>query len=205
MYLDLDPSNWPENRRIENHQILSGLAGDTVISSDGLFFEEAPSEETEKMGLVLDADGSQRDAIMQVMKGQNLIIEGPPGTGKSQTISNLIAVALSEGKSVLFVAEKLVALEVVKRRLDAVGLGHFILELHSHKSNKLNFYSALRDRVELEVKLPSEKIKKSIDELENIKSNVNDYLQLLHTPQKVINKSPYIILEKFKIELKRFF
>ncbi len=205
MYLDLDSNNWPDNRKIEDHKILSELSGDSVISSDGLTFEETPAEETEKMGLVLDADGSQRDAITQVMKGNNLIIEGPPGTGKSQTISNLIAVALSEGKSVLFVAEKLVALEVVKRRLDAVGLGHFILELHSHKSNKSNFYSSLRDRVELEVKVPPERIKKNIDELESIKSNVNEYLHLLHTPQKVINKSAYIIFGEVQNRVKDSF
>lgn len=205
MYLDLDPSNWPEDRRIENHKILLELAGDNVVSSDSLAFEEIPADETEKMGLILDADSSQRDAIMQVMKGKNLIIEGPPGTGKSQTIANLIAVALSEGKSVLFVAEKLVALEVVKKRLDAVGLGHFVLELHSHKSNKSNFYASLKDRIEFEVKVPSEQIKKNIDELENIKSNINDYLQILHSPQKIVNKSPYIIFGEVQNRAKKSF
>lgn len=193
MYLDLDPNNWPENKKIEDHKILAELAGDSVISSNGLSFEDIPSYETEKMGLVMDADASQRDAIAQVMKGQNLIIEGPPGTGKSQTIANLIAVALSEGKSVLFVAEKLVALEVVKKRLDAVGLGHFILELHSHKSNKSSFYTSIKDRVDLEVAISPERLRQNINELEFIKSNISDYLEALHTAQMKINKSPYIV------------
>lgn len=193
MYLDLDSNNWPENRKLENHKVLSELAGDSVVSSNSLITEDVPPGETEKMGLVMDADGSQRDAISQVMKGHNIIIEGPPGTGKSQTIANLIAVALSEGKSVLFVAEKLVALEVVKKRLDAVGLGHFILELHSHKSNKSNFYTSLKDRVELELSIPHGTINSSINELEMAKTNIYNYLEVLHTPLNKIEKSPYIV------------
>ena len=69
-------------------------------------------------------------------QGRNLVIQGPPGTGKSQTITNLIAEAIGRGKTVLFVAEKMAALEVVKRRLDAVGLGDACLELHSHKTQQ---------------------------------------------------------------------
>lgn len=205
MYLDLDSNNWPKNRKIEDNKILGELSGDIVSDSQGLSFEELPSDETEKIGLVMDADGSQRDAISQVLKGHNLIIEGPPGTGKSQTIANLIAVALAEGKSVLFVAEKLVALEVVKKRLDRVGLGHFILELHSHKSNKSNFYTSIKDRVELEVSIPHAKLKENINELEMIKSNISNYLEVLHTPQKIINKSPYIIFGEVQNRVRKQF
>lgn len=205
MYLDLDSKNWPEDRKLENHKILQELAGDTLISSDRLSFENIPVNETEKMGLVLDADGTQRDAIAQVMKGRNLIIEGPPGTGKSQTIANLIAIALSEGKSVLFVAEKLVALEVVKKRLDAVGLGHFILELHSHKSNKSDFYNSIKDRVNLEIAISQEDLKQNINELENIKLNISKYLEILHTPYKKIEKSPYIIFGEVQNRVKENF
>ncbi len=64
------------------------------------------------------------------------MIQGPPGTGKSQTITNLIAEAVGSGKKVLFVSEKMAALDVVKRRLDKVGIGDAALELHSHKTNK---------------------------------------------------------------------
>lgn len=205
MYLDLNPSNWPENRKIEDNKVLGELSGDIVSDSSNLSFEELPSQETEKMGLVMDADGSQRDAIAQVLKGHNLIIEGPPGTGKSQTIANLIAVALAEGKSVLFVAEKLVALEVVKKRLDNVGLGNFILELHSHKSNKANFYTSLKDRVDLEVSIPHDRVSQDINELELIKTHLNKYLELLHTPQKIVNKSPYIVFGEVQNRAKEKF
>lgn len=193
MYLDLDSNNWPDNRKIEDHKILAELSGDSIVSSSDISLEEIPSNETERIGLVIDADASQRDAISQVIKGRNLIIEGPPGTGKSQTIANLITVALSEGKSVLFVAEKLVALEVVKKRLDSVGLGHFILELHSHKSNKSSFYASIKDRVDLELSFSTNELNQSIDELEFIKSNISKYLEALHEPYEVINKSPYMV------------
>ena len=86
--------------------------------------------------LIRDADSSQHSALVHALRGQNLVIEGPPGTGKSQTITNLIAAALARGKTVLFVAEKLAALEVVRRRLDDAGLGMFCLEVHSHKTKK---------------------------------------------------------------------
>jgi AAA domain len=95
-----------------------------------------PSLRAHVPGLVVDADSSQHSALIDGVRGKNLVIEGPPGTGKSQTITNLIAATIEQGKSVLFVAEKLAALEVVRRRLDEAGLGVFCLELHSHKTRK---------------------------------------------------------------------
>lgn len=78
----------------------------------------------------IPADGSQLKAVALAAAGRTFVLEGPPGTGKSQTITNLVAHALANGKTVLFVAEKQAALEVVKRRLEAVGLGPFALDLH---------------------------------------------------------------------------
>ncbi len=85
---------------------------------------------------VTDADSSQAVAIEEVRLGRHLVIQGPPGTGKSQTITNLIATAVKAGKKVLFVAEKMAALEVVHSRLERLGLGPICLELHSSKANK---------------------------------------------------------------------
>lgn len=81
--------------------------------------------------LVLDADSSQEFAINSALKGQNLVIEGPPGTGKSQTITNLISSLIAQGKSVLFVAEKRAAIDAVKKRINKVGLEDYFLDLHS--------------------------------------------------------------------------
>lgn len=92
----------------------------------------------------LPADSSQLSAVMAAAKGKDFVLIGPPGTGKSQTIANLIAQCLAKGKRVLFVAEKIAALDVVFRRLREVGLGEFCLELHSNKSRKLDVLSQLQ-------------------------------------------------------------
>ena len=97
----------------------------------------------------VDADSSQTVAIEQAKHGRNLVIQGPPGTGKSQTITNLIAMAVAEGRRVLFVAEKMAALEVVKRRLDNIGLGDMCIELHSRKANKRDVLKELERTIDL--------------------------------------------------------
>ena len=91
----------------------------------------------------LPADASQLAAVMAAAAGQDFLLIGPPGTGKSQTITNLITHCLAEGKTVLFIAEKTAALEVVHRRLEAAGLGPFCLELHSNKTKKLDVLTQL--------------------------------------------------------------
>ncbi len=81
-------------------------------------------------------NSSQFSTLVDIADGKNLAVEGPPGTGKSQTIVNAIAAAILEGKRVLFVAEKMAALEVVKSRLEAIGLGEFILPLQAERSTR---------------------------------------------------------------------
>jgi very-short-patch-repair endonuclease/DNA polymerase III delta prime subunit len=97
---------------------------------------------------VLPADYSQLLAITAARSGHNLVIHGPPGTGKSQTIANIIATFLAEGKSVLFVSEKAAALDVVKRRLDEKQLGVFCLDLHSERGSKASVYQQLHQSVD---------------------------------------------------------
>ncbi|MGC1509861.1 DUF4011 domain-containing protein, partial [Ketobacter sp.] len=92
----------------------------------------------------LPADSSQMSAIATADRGKDFVIIGPPGTGKSQTIGNLIAHMMGKGKRVLFVSEKTAALEVVHRRLRDIGLGHFCLELHSNKAKKADVLAQLR-------------------------------------------------------------
>jgi len=104
----------------------------------------------------LDADSSQMAAIATADRGKDFILIGPPGTGKSQTISNLITHMLGKGKTVLFVSEKIAALEVVYRRLEKIGLGQFCLELHSNKARKADvlnqLHNARQSRQNLEAK-----------------------------------------------------
>jgi hypothetical protein len=104
-------------------------------------------DETE-LHLPIAADGSQMRAITMAERGRSFVLEGPPGTGKSQTITNLIAHAISSGKKVLFVAEKQAALDVVKRRLAGVGLEKFCLDLHGRKQTVRSIQQQLNDALE---------------------------------------------------------
>jgi len=93
---------------------------------------------------ILPADSSQIAASMAAAAGQDFVLVGPPGTGKSQTIANMIANCLAVGKTVLFVAEKTAALDVVYRRLRENGLGDYCLELHSNKTDRRHFLAQLK-------------------------------------------------------------
>ncbi len=86
--------------------------------------------------LPIDVDSSQLEAIADAGEGKSFLLYGPPGTGKSQTITNMIANALYKGKRVLFVAQKMAALDVVQNRLERIGMAPFCLELHSNKATK---------------------------------------------------------------------
>lgn len=139
MYRDLDPKTWPAEKNIAKHPLVKELFEGTKNPQVTLAEEysiDAPDLQRDVPHLIRDADSSQHSALIHALHGKNLVIEGPPGTGKSQTITNLIAAALARGKTVLFVSEKLAALEVVRKRLDEVGLGVFCLEVHSHKTKK---------------------------------------------------------------------
>ncbi|HTF68042.1 MAG TPA: AAA domain-containing protein, partial [Edaphobacter sp.] len=118
MYRDLDPKTWPAGQRIAQHPLVRELFEGSK-NPDIALAEEYPIDAPELVKdvphLIRDADSSQHSALVHALRGQNLVIEGPPGTGKSQTITNLIAAVLAKGKTVLFVAEKLAALEVVRR------------------------------------------------------------------------------------------
>ncbi|RZJ76018.1 MAG: DUF3320 domain-containing protein [Flavobacterium sp.] len=152
IYHDLDSSKWPENSKPDHHPILNALFGagftdpEPTANSDHNLDKETKAHQ---LFHVVDADSSQVLAMLAVNEGRNLVIQGPPGTGKSQTITNLIANAVGQGKKVLFVAEKMAALEVVKRRLDSINLGEACLELHSHKANKRELHSELKRILEL--------------------------------------------------------
>jgi len=149
MYRDLDPSTWPA---VITHplvkELFEGRKSDTVTQADE-FAIDAPELKQELPHLILDADSSQHSALIHALRGQNLVIEGPPGTGKSQTITNLIAAALTKGRTVLFVSEKLAALQVVRKRLDEAGLGIFCLELHSNKTKKHALLNELAARIKV--------------------------------------------------------
>ena len=138
MLRDLDPANWPDDALLRL-DLVRRLRATGFEAQPPLFApDDRLDERLDPADLlhVVDADASQAKVIAEVRAGRNLVVQGPPGTGKSQTITNIIAAAVHDGKSVLFMAEKMAALDVVHRRLVASGLRDACLELHSRGANK---------------------------------------------------------------------
>jgi hypothetical protein len=151
---DLDPEKWPlagTDSALLAHPLVKQVFEGRPFSGGAQYANEYAIDDHPKgdLPLIYDADSSQHSALIDVLDGNNRVIEGPPGTGKSQTITNLIAAALQAGKKVLFVAEKLAALEVVKSRLTLAGLDPFVLELHSNKTNKKRVLGELAKRINM--------------------------------------------------------
>lgn len=131
----------------------------------------------------LPADASQMASIATADRGKDFIVIGPPGTGKSQTISNLIAHMLGQGKTVLFVSEKTAALEVVHRRLKDIGLGRFCLELHSNKASKADVLAQLRDAWG-QVQTAPDDWEKEADRLKELRDRLNGVVDRLHVRRR---------------------
>ncbi|GAA4503036.1 hypothetical protein GCM10023172_27230 [Hymenobacter ginsengisoli] len=187
LYRDLDPSTWPAGASLLGHPAIGALLGtDTgfqdappTVGETAFLDTESPAAELHQ---VLDADSSQLLALLAVHEGRNLVIQGPPGTGKSQTIANLLAEAIGAGKKVLFVAEKMAALEVVKRRLDALGLGAACLELHSHKANKKALLDELKQTLNLGRPATAASIEDQMAQLPRYRQVLNDYALAVNAP-----------------------
>ncbi|WP_431262162.1 DUF4011 domain-containing protein [Roseateles chitinivorans] len=128
----------------------------------------------------LPSDSSQLSAVMAAARGKDFVLIGPPGTGKSQTISNTIAQCLAEGKRVLFVSEKIAALDVVYRRLREVGLGEFCLELHSSKARKADVLAQLKTSWEARGEVDSAVWEQEADRLKRVRDELNVYVDRLH-------------------------
>ena len=126
------------------------------------------------------ADSSQLAAVMAAATGHDFVLEGPPGTGKSQTITNIIAHCLSQGKRVLFVAEKRAALDVVHRRLREDGLEPFCLELHSNKIGKADVLAQFDHCLKFVTEEGSADWEHRAAELERLRANLNAYTRTLH-------------------------
>jgi len=191
MYNDLNPEAWADNVDLTKNELIQAIFN--PAKNDGESFKEEDIDsrlEYQNMYQVLDADSSQIAAIQDVKAGRNLVVEGPPGTGKSQTIVNLIAELLAEGKSVLFVSEKMAALDVVKDRLTSVGLGKFVLELHSHKTRRKKFLKDLQKATNVRSQGTLD-IDQTIRKLETLRRQLDDYSQIIHKPLFAVNLSAF--------------
>lgn len=190
MYRDLDPSRWEgENSILKNelvNQIIFGVEKEGESSGvdyiEDYDIDSYGEQIHNNYPLLFDADSSQHSAIIDAIEGKSMVIEGPPGTGKSQTISNLIAAALSKGKSVLFMAEKQAALNVVFERLTSVGLQDFCLNLHSKETNKKDIMESLKRRIRSRHTYEiSEDYHSKISRYEQLKNELNKYVELINS------------------------
>lgn len=206
LWRDLDKKSWPQGQGPAEHALIKLLL-DSEATTDTI--EPFPEEEAderlspEKIFHIVDADPSQIAVMEDVKAGVNLVVEGPPGTGKSQTITNTIAELLANNKSVLFVSEKMAALEVVKARLDHAGLGDYCLELHSRNTKKKEFIQELRRCVEMPP------VRKATDpyqfqKLELLRKQLNDYVTALRTPIGGLGKTPYQLFSMKERVLRHF-
>src|ERR1041385_3508778 len=196
MYRDLDSKNWPNAQKLLSHSTISCLLADGFAKVDPVISEDARLDElipAAKLDHVVDADSSQTVAIERVHAAKSLVIQGPPGTGKSQSISNMIASAVLDGKTVLFVAEKLAALEVVKHRLEKEGLGALCLELHSNKAKK----RAVLDEIGRTWFLGRPKsldLEDLVTKLDSKRAILNEHVAELHEPHQPSMLSYFVLM-----------
>lgn len=196
LWRDLDPAKWAEDAFAE-HRLLPGLVGAAEISGvdgdDTLIDIDDPVHEARVPALITDADASQHRAIMDMAAGRDMSIEGPPGTGKSQTITNMIATALSQGKRVLFVAEKQAALRVVSDRLSASGFGPLLLELHGDRASRTDVYAGVRDRLAARPQVDVSELEQKRGELRRHRATLRRYLSLVRTPLGKLGKTAHAL------------
>ena len=192
MYNDLNPESWSEDVDLTKNELIQSIFNPSKNVYEDTFEEQDVDEKLhyKTMYQVLDADSSQIAVIENVKAGHNLVVEGPPGTGKSQTIVNLIAELIAEGKTVLFVSEKMAALEVVKSRLDSVGLGKFVLELHSHKTRRKQLLKNLKKATNVRATRDL-KLDQTLRKLENLRDQLDQYAEVIHHPIANVRLSPF--------------
>jgi DNA polymerase III delta prime subunit len=181
MWRDLDPV---ANPGLLDHPLIRALIGGEALAPQPILPPDADVDAeipVERLDQVVEGDGSQTLAAEAVRRGGHVVIQGPPGTGKSQTISNIIAQAVLDGRYVLFVAEKLAALEVVQRRLGQVGLGPACLELHSEKQSKRAVLDELRATLALPG-LPMPDRAPAVQRLGMLRGRLNGHARAMAAP-----------------------
>lgn len=192
MYKDLERNS----EKLHNNIVITALAGE----HEPIRFPEELNNydhdsKTKPIDTfqVVDADSSQQDAILLSKHGTSFVLQGPPGTGKSQTITNIISEALADGKKVLFVSEKMAALQVVYNRLSNVGLSEYCLTLHSHKANKKLILNELANAIHINRKKVRREALMQLDILEKKRNELNEYQKELHTPCSSLQKTIFDI------------
>lgn len=173
--------------KLKENKVVASLMENRIQWMDEL--QEVDAREIDKKSepasyaIPIEVDSSQMEAVIESGEGKSFILHGPPGTGKSQTITNMIANALYKGKRVLFVAEKMAALSVVQNRLAKIGLGPFCLEMHSKKATKSHFLAQLKEAIEVTHYKPTDAYEKTSHDLFERRKQLIDYMEALHSMQ----------------------
>jgi very-short-patch-repair endonuclease len=187
--------------RIKKNPVIRAMSGDAAEANEipeHLRNFDLDSISTQDCYQVMSADSSQQDAILYSKNNISFVMQGPPGTGKSQTITNIIAEALAEGKKVLFVSEKMAALQVVYRRLQEAHLGDFCLPLHSYKANKKETLEQIGANLKLKQTRVKDVAISNLEELLSIRQELNKYAEELHALNPELNISCYEVYSKLE-------
>lgn len=181
---------------ILNHPLVQLLAeGPTSTAAQSLNFmpvDEDHLDEVhppERLASILDVDGTQRQCLAAAGEGKSFVMDGPPGTGKSQTIANLIAQLLRDKKTVLFVSEKAAALEVVQTRLAKAGLEAFLLPLHSHKASRKAVIADLGIALSERLTVPTQFSEQNRTQLEQERNKLSAYAIAVNEIRSPLEKS----------------
>ena len=184
---------------IREHPLVAHLIARKGAYGDGI--EAFPAAEVDRhldyarLCCPLSADSSQLAAILYSALGKTFVLHGPPGTGKSQTITNIIAHNLSLGRRVLFVSEKKAALDVVYGRLSRLGLAPFCLQLHSNKAGKADVYAQFAEALKVGTSAPAGDSAATVGEIENLRRQLDGYVKALHR-QTVSGFTPYDLFSR---------
>lgn len=175
------------SEEIKKSDIVKSLIDGKLTDKLSISQEEESLEHLSSSQLILPiaTDNSQLDAVRSSNANKSFILHGPPGTGKSQTITNIIADALANNKKVLFVAAKKAALDVVHHRLEKIGLSPFCLELHSNKSKKSDVLQQLERTLEVPKYQSHIDYQEEATRIDERKQELSRYVDLLHQPFSV--------------------
>ena len=196
MYCDLKDNAEAILANQNVRQLLGEPAGIEGLNASSIT-DETVVDPLIELHSVVDADSSQIEAIEMAKTGKSFVLQGPPGTGKSQTITNIIAECLSDGKKVLFVSEKLAALNVVYDKLKQAGLAEFCLQLHSHKANKKDVIADIYHTLRTGKSTVSSRAEIEIAAKKGAQDQLDAYAVELHKQRPVIEKSLYQLYESY--------
>lgn len=184
LYHDLDTQQADFSKFPIVSELMIGKGADPSLRSSDFCEADVDSHVGQDLvpHIVLDADSSQFISLLKVANNENVALEGPPGSGKSQTIVNAIANAIFSGKKVLFVAQKVTALEVVLSRLQSLGLHQFVLPLMGGHGSTDEFYEAVEERMAMQSSSSSRDLDNLKSQYENHRDTLSDYIDILTKP-----------------------